>query len=186
MVVAGQKDIVLSAGDVGICLSLDSIGNWPQRKVPRRGTGGMGDLCGMKRVPDCLYRAEWGVQAVYSGQLFPSEACAFLASDGAENPIGLSWRARCTTGEIFSWLVQRGAPLYAFNSLSFYKIPQRTSERVIGCCRNQFWVSTLWFPTKAAIVKNWYTCENLVPDAYIAAVLSRCPHASGDHSVLVG
>ena len=40
-------------------------------------------------MPDRLCRAEWGVQAMYLGLNLPSEARAFVASDGAENPIGL-------------------------------------------------------------------------------------------------
>ena len=142
MVVAGQKEIMLSAGGVGTFLSPDSSGNRPQRKVPRRGGEAWGTFGGTKRVPDRLCRAEWGVQAMYLGLNLPS-ARAFLASDGAENPIGLFWRARCTTGELFSWRVQRSAPLYAFIFRSFYKISQRRSERAVGCYRSRLSASTL-------------------------------------------
>jgi len=48
MVVAGQKEIVLSAAGVGTCFSLDSSGNRPQRKVPRRGGGHGGPLVGRR------------------------------------------------------------------------------------------------------------------------------------------
>jgi len=48
MVVAGQKEIVLSAGGVGTCLSLGSSGNRPQSKVPRRGRRHGGPLVGRR------------------------------------------------------------------------------------------------------------------------------------------
>jgi len=86
--VAGQKDILLIAEGEGTCLSLDSSGNQRQKKGPRRGGEAWGAVSGTKWVPGRLCRAEWGVQAIYVGLNLHSEARAFLASDGAENPIG--------------------------------------------------------------------------------------------------
>jgi len=48
MAVAGQKEIVLSAGGVQTCLSIGSSGNRPQRKVPRRGGRRGGPLVGRR------------------------------------------------------------------------------------------------------------------------------------------
>jgi len=33
------------------------------------------------------------------------------------------------------------------------------------------------FPTQAAIVKNWYSCEKLVPDGYRTSINNRDPGA---------
>jgi len=95
----------------------------------------------------------------------PSEARAFVASDGAENPIGLLLARSLHHSRALE--LARATPRPTVRVHFFYLFKESHEEgasELLGAIEVDFRRPHCEFPTQAAIVKNWYSCEKLVPD----------------------